>query len=263
MVVMALTTTFMATPAVIKLYPEWYQKQQAEKTGDQVSAKASTVSPDKTPSPNTVPARYCLVTMLNRLENVPSVMSVIKLLKHHHQPSTYAPTTLIEIHALRLLELTQRASDVMKIRDQRETLRYDPVLNVIRTFADLASIDILRTRLEFLMPGEFVKAVADHSERVQADMILLPWTTHRLLSSQDLNTLDPFMHEDMHNYSPSDAEFVENAFAVSHTTVGIFIDRGFAHDATSSLRIIVPFFGGRDDRAALSFALRLQYPSKC
>ncbi|KAI9320507.1 Sodium/hydrogen exchanger family-domain-containing protein [Dichotomocladium elegans] len=243
MVVMALITTFMTTPVVIKLYPEWYQKMRAEVMrgvqggGDSdgsgggvevLSAKVSTIGG------LAVQPRYCLVTMLNELEMVPPTMAVIRLLNDEREKRE-----ALELHTLRLLELTDRATDIMKIRDQRETLRNDPVLNVIRTFAPLIGVDDLQTRLEFLARHEFVKVVSDHGECHAADMILLPW------SVVQTDAEDPFL---------------QDVIAAPRTPVGLLLDRGLGtpkDDDESDARVVVPFAGGPDDREALLFALRL------
>ncbi|KAI9275847.1 Sodium/hydrogen exchanger family-domain-containing protein [Phascolomyces articulosus] len=297
MVVMALITTFMTTPVVIKLYPEWYQKQRAEELRE---ANGGDPDPSIHPSTSVVPTKdpsmlvsgaaggvdkFSLVTMLNRLETVPSIMALIKHLKQPRtkkeisfsnsstgtgSDDTRFTTHIMELHALRLLELTERASDVMKIRDQRETQRYDPVLNVIRTFSSILGIDALRTRLEFRSPNEYIKTIADHSEQVDADMILLPWTSNRHnvpstpAATKDDEDINPFDKQyQQHQYPVPDVEFATSAFAIKHTTVGLFIDRGFGlvqdHALPShATKIIVPFIGGSDDRSALMFALRLQ-----
>ncbi|KAI8148858.1 Sodium/hydrogen exchanger family-domain-containing protein [Fennellomyces sp. T-0311] len=279
MVVMALVTTFMTTPVVIKLYPEWYQKLRAEQVrGAAGSMHVSTV-PNKESSMafgNTgATDRFALVTMLNRLETVPSMMALIKHLKQPKHASahlssssddTRQTTHTIELHTLRLIELTERASDVMKIRDQRETQRYDPVLNVIRTFASILGIDALRTRLEFRAPSEFIKTISDHSEQVDADLILLPWTSNRPIptATEEVNPIDQYMTTgtaSSQQYPIPDVDFATAAFGITKTAVGLFIDRGLGlaqDDMTSRTKIIVPFIGGRDDRVALMFALRLQ-----
>ncbi|ORY98763.1 Sodium/hydrogen exchanger family-domain-containing protein [Syncephalastrum racemosum] len=263
MVVMALITTFMTTPMVMWLYPEWYQKQRAEATRGTLAASLRVSTTGKEPSfhfdKTNGPDRFCMVTMLNRLEVVPSMMSLFRLL--HQSPTKGDPgTSVLEIHALRLLELTQRASDVMKIRDQRETQRYDPVLNVIRTFGSLLGIDALHTRLEFLMPSDYIKTLADHGENVQADLILLPWVAERPIPLAD----DDQLIENASGFPiNNDAMTTANAFSIPHLTIGLFIDRGLGlgldeEPTLSRLQVCVPFCGGQDDRAALLLALRLQ-----
>ncbi|KAI7901629.1 Sodium/hydrogen exchanger family-domain-containing protein [Cokeromyces recurvatus] len=277
MVVMALITTFMTTPIVMWLYPEWYQKQTAEgfnedqdsiyfnthKAGSSMKTNCSEFEPED---------YYSLVTMMNRIDTVPSMMALIRLLKQDSSPRTKKfSKSRLDIHVLRLLELTQRASDVMKIQDMRETQRQDPVLNVLRTFTSLIGIESLHTRLDFRSSTEFINAVSRYSESVSADLILLPWigaTTTTTTTTTMTDTINPFEQSASSSHHPlllSDVDFASSAYSIKHCTVGLFIDRGFGHiqdgnpkDQTN-FQIIVPFSqGGPDDRAALLFALRLQ-----
>lgn len=250
---MALVTTFMTTPVVIKLYPEWYQKRNiiaaeeipiGDNKVDHLNDLEENGSSEKL---STVAAigleRYCIVTMLNRIESVPSMMALIQLLKRDKI------ATSVEIHALRLLELTQRTSAVMKYKDLRETKRQDPVLNVLRTFANLIGIKSLQTHLDYCPSTNYIKTVAEYSTEVEADLVLLPWINNSNFDNSS---------------SPADLEFVHQAFSINqHCTTGLFIDRGFGQiqDGDNELipQIIVAYREGcQDDEAALLFALRLQ-----
>ncbi|CDH50442.1 k homeostasis protein [Lichtheimia corymbifera JMRC:FSU:9682] len=269
MVVMALVTTFMTTPFVMWLYPEWYQKQRAElrreAAGGSPSCKVSTIGAVS----SVIAPRYKLVTMLNDLESVPSMMSVIRRYRQEGQEQ-------LELHSLRLRELTDRATDIMKIRDERETLRFDPVLNVIRTFASLIGVNELHTRLEFLGRHEFLKVMSDYSESCDADIILLPCPSNLVYNSND-NLYDNNSSDDQLAHDP-DQDFVKEALSIDRISVGLLIDRGLAaslptspskqhsskdtkqlaDDPFGNMNIIVPIAGGADDRAALLFALRLK-----
>ncbi|KAI9472322.1 MAG: Sodium/hydrogen exchanger family-domain-containing protein [Benjaminiella poitrasii] len=277
MVVMALVTTFMTTPVVMWLYPEWYQKQMDEKfNNDQDSVDFhNKIDPSVMTASRLEPGDYfSLVTMMNRIDTVPSMMALIRLLQDDSAATKVKKVgnkNQLGIHVLRLLELTQRASDVMKIQDMRETQRQDPVLNVLRTFTSLIGIESLQTRLDFRSPTEFISTVSRYGESVSADMILLPWvgTTSRATTSQltpDVNPLEQLASGDWSSsYQMSDADFASSAYSIKHCTVGLFIDRGFGHiqdgnpKKQTNFQIIVPFsYGGPDDRAALLFALRLQ-----
>lgn len=252
MVVMALVTTFMTTPAVMYLYPEWYQKQTlAIDNGNKIDVDERG-SADKL---STVAAigldRYCIVTMLNRIESVPSMMALLKLLKREKIP------TKVEIHALRLLELTQRTSAVMKYKDSRETKRQDPVLNVLRTFANLIGIQSLQTHLDYCPSTDYIKTISDYSAQVDADLILLPWVDRFVSSTVESSSF-------LDNATTFDLDFAHQAFStIQHCTTGMFIDRGFGQiqDGDNELipQIIVLFRENcLDDQAALLFALRLQ-----
>jgi hypothetical protein len=227
MVVMALVTTFMTTPAVIKIYPKWYQMQTSEHS----ESKLDVFVQDNSGK------HYCLVTLLNKLESVPSVMALMQLLKRDRSESSD------QIHALRLLELTQRTSAVMKSKDLTETERKDPILNVLRTFSSLMR-GALTTHLDVCPAEEYVKLVSNYSIKVEADLVLLPWVDR--FESGELLDLD----------------FVDQTFTIRHCTVGLFIDRGFGQTQDQELDLIpdlvVLYRDGPDDHAALLLALRMQ-----
>ncbi|CEP09315.1 hypothetical protein [Parasitella parasitica] len=261
MVVMALVTTFMTTPVVIWLYPEWYQKQTSASADDvQMSGSDNRIDsePDSldkcTIKLSTVEAmgleRFRLLTMLNRIESIPSIMALMKLLNSDKL------ATSVEVHTLRLLELTQRTSAVMKFKDLRETQRQDPVLNVLRTFANLIGIRSLQTHVDLCSTSDIIKTVSDHGSDIDADIILLPWINRHLINNENYASalLDS-------NYA--DLEFVNGAFSIRFCTVGLFIDRGFGQiqdgDLDATPQIIVAYReASTDDRAALLFALKLQ-----
>jgi hypothetical protein len=255
------------------LYPEWYQKLTAENI--KYDADSIVIGTKADPSVLAVSKieyeenYFSLVTMLNRIDTVPSIMALIRLLKEDSASPLKFNKSRLDIHALRLLELTQRASDVMKIKDIRETQRQDPVLNVLRTFTSLIGIESLQTRLDFCAPSDFITTVSDYGESVSADLILLPWTStgYRAPNQQEVNPMDQIATaaNEWTNYQMSDADFATSAYSITHCTVGLFIDRGFGHiqdgnpESQTNFQIIVPFtHGGRDDHAALIFALRLQ-----
>lgn len=243
MVVMALVTTFITTPVVDYLYPEWYQKQTNAHMHD-TDDSSDLDKLDKEGSSikvSTVAAvgleRYCIVALLNRMESVPSLMSIIQLLKRDRIVNS------VEIHALRLIELSDRTSDVMKVKDVQESKRQDPVLNVLRTFARLSGIQSLQTHVDFTT--DYIKTVSSYGEDVHANLVLLPSVTK---------------HEEV------DLDFVQAAFTIQHTNVGVLIDRGFGQTQDGDLditpQIIVAYQGNPDDRAALLFALKLQAYTK-
>ncbi|KAI8642951.1 Sodium/hydrogen exchanger family-domain-containing protein [Parasitella parasitica] len=261
MVVMALITTFMTTPVVIWLYPEWYQKQtstsidEVQMAGNDNRIDSEPDSLDKdTIRLSTVEAmgheRFRLLTMLNRIESVPSIMALMKLLTSDKTASS------VEVHALRLLELTQRTSAVMKFKDLRETQRQDPVLNVLRTFANLIGIQSLQTHVDLCAASDTVKTVSEHGLDMGADIILLPWISRYSINKE--NYASAFLDSNC-----ADLDFVNGAFSIRFCTVGLFIDRGFGQiqdgDLDATPQIIVAYREAiKDDRTALLFALRLQ-----
>ncbi|OBZ81921.1 K(+)/H(+) antiporter 1 [Choanephora cucurbitarum] len=219
MVVMALVTTFMTTPAVIYLYPEWYQKQT---TNDPSLTNPMDMAMQKQKVLN----HYCLLSLVNKAESIPAVMALIQLMKNN-------PLSSIEIHALRLLELTERASAVMKYKD----MQYDPVLNVLFTFAQLSHLHaLLKTHLDYCLSTDYIKTVCRYRSEVNADMVVLP-------------LMDP----------EADLELIHELFGIQHAPVGLFVDRGVCvQESHRPSQIVVLFRYHQDDRAALVFSLWMQ-----
>lgn len=252
---MALVTTFMTTPVVLYVYPEWYQKHTAEDDSPVLDNRVDIVN--KIDGKDSLRSsiehqRYCVVTMLNRIESVPSMMALIQLFKRDKVDIA------AEMHALRLLELTERTSVVMKYKDLRESERQDPILNVFRTFSNLIGMKSLKTHLDYCPPTDYIKTVSDYGAKVDADLILLPWINRYLINNEN------YASALLDVSSTADVEFVSQAFStIHHCTTGLFIDRGFGQvhesDMDSLVQIIVLYREKcDDDREALLFALQLQ-----
>ncbi|KAI8389338.1 Sodium/hydrogen exchanger family-domain-containing protein [Blakeslea trispora] len=269
MVAMALITTFMTTPVVMWLYPESYQRATAAKMdldhqsfGKDISRATSHVE---------LGQNFSLVTMINRIEGAISIMSLIRLLKQETpDPLAKSGRHQLNVHAIRLLELTQRTSDVMKLKDMEETSRQDPVLSVLRTFTNLSGgVELLGTHLDFQMRSKFVNTVANYSQSVSADIVLFPisnYSQHTIVEDQAFPLSEAA-------YQVMDADFVHQAFLRIPCVTGFFIDRGFGQiqndiprqPQSTPSRIVVPLLEGYldgDGHAALIFALRLHFHSK-
>ncbi|KAI7865090.1 Sodium/hydrogen exchanger family-domain-containing protein [Spinellus fusiger] len=269
MVVMALITTFMTTPAVLWLYPEWYQKQTSGENMDRSNQFTITkeLSIMETTMQNSRSRQYRIATMLNSIDMVPNVVSILRLFVGAEQTTEKSQNESVDIYALRLLELTQRPSDVMRSHDLRETERYDPILSVMRTFGSIIGIDNVHTRLDICPLSDYVKTVADYSHQSDADIILLPISMHRNHHHHHHHDHPPSSPTEMTSAEKSnllhyDTEFVTKAFEITKVSVSIFIDRGLNdlvnRSSLDDFQILVPFTGGVDDCAAVLLALRLQ-----
>lgn len=265
MVVMAIVTTCMTTPAVIWLYPESYQRLRARELGEVGSKSPLEVVSPEVPKKET----YKLMVTLNKLQTVPAMMVLIQMLQQDarselrrrrsiRHPQRW-PLVQLEVRALRLLELTQRSSAVMKIQDS-DTLQRDPVLSVFRTFARLSGIR-LTDDLTITTPSEFPTVVNGMAQDDKVNAIILPW--HLWAKDSNIKGLDETHESSSSEFNKGtlddarDAVFVRKVLETSQQTVGILVDRGYTNTAYSKT-ILVPFIGGSDDREALKFALRLQ-----
>ncbi|RUS17961.1 Sodium/hydrogen exchanger family-domain-containing protein [Endogone sp. FLAS-F59071] len=282
MVVMALVTTCMTTPIVLALYPVAYQRKCEHELLEKVKARQTDIestshSLEKQPDTGT----FRLMLSLNNMQYIPSIMALIQMLQHKPKSAIsdtvagrsseeLSTTSQLEIHALRLIELTQRTSAVMMMQESQNTINRDPVVSVIRAFARLNQIDV-KAHLTVSTTDDFAKNLTEQAAATKADMIIMPWDDH--VAHQE--GLNPPEQKDAIIYNPHHAQFVLKVFLGAICPVGLLFDRGFGVGQTdfndddsfgavihhpagmTEQHILVPFFGGIDDREAVKFALKL------
>lgn len=279
----ALITTFATTPLVLLFYPAHCRdasgKGQKEAQGDQSTAtkedhkKSSSDGATHDITESHVRQRF--VVVLNRLEHLPSIMAVTKLL---HKPLDYDKqekdtSTPVHIDALRLLELTDRTSAVQRAANLSETAAQDPLRNIYATFAGLNGFDVVPTMV-VTSASEFPSTVVAFTQEKRADMVILPW------GSAAQNHVEAFSHSDEASSggpfealfkpsspttgiadSPLHAHFIKRVFAEAQTDVGLFLDRMSFGSAPAipagRQHIFLPFLGGQDDRLALELVIQL------
>lgn len=291
-VVMALVTTFLTTPLTIWLYPVEYRRQMEAKRRGASDSSADTMHSDDLTVKGNIASRIMVV--LNRIEYLPSMMTLVQILQP--QSSSIAEEPLnklggqltvatggqktLTINALRLVELSERTSAAMKASDVSDTIRADPVLNVFRTFSQLNHIGV-STNVSIVSQDDFARNVTDHARDTASQMMILPWAGAGAIIDDNSNPLEHlFGARETRHTSPHYGNFVKNVFRMASCTVGVFIDRGFGlaqnggneiNEVTqdtrhrlgrpilpgTNQRILVPFFGGADDREALHFAAQL------
>jgi len=288
MIVMALVTTLMTTPIVMFLYPPAYHRRN-ELAGKR-PASSDIEGAAMTPTDLGQTEAFHLVVCLNRLQHVPSLMTFIQMLNPSTSRKRRDPK--LEVHALRLVELTQRTSAVMMMAQTEETIRQDPVINVFRTFGLLNSIGI-ESSVSIAPIGDFARNVREKATDTMANMVLLPLDSHST-TTDNLNLFEHLLASDAADaeWSAQNAHFVLGVLRYANNfSVGLFLDRGFglmhstdseSDDSASnkdkdiadeyfnpspnnaianlpgrSQRIFVAFLGGPDDREAVSFAFKL------
>lgn len=159
---MALVTTFATTPLVRLLYPPWYQRKlEAWKRGeidwDSGSAMVETdiVAFQKEESPK---SRNLLVYA--RLDSMPTLLAFVSMLgrkttqitgrqhpARHGGAAREADHSLhcrrsVAVHAVRLVELTERGSAVMKVSELDEYATFDPVITAFRILGQLLGLAV-------------------------------------------------------------------------------------------------------------------------
>ena len=186
----------------------------------------------------------------------------------------------LEVHGLRMLELTDRQSSVMKESDVDDYHVRDPVVNAFHTFGQLSNVAI-SGEVQVVPEGSYAEILKGSASEHGSDMVLLPWSeTGRLSEAGNTLLLDPTQNtftSGPHN------QFVATFLTHAPCSTAIFVNKGFGQAkkpkllhrvaTTLSLRsttgpptapimdrshhVFFPFFGGPDDRVALRFVLRL------
>ena len=303
-VVMALVTTVATTPLVLALYPPWYQKKlEAWKRGE-IDWEGNRLIPEgDTPKESVEKLRNNQVRKLLvylRLDSLPSLFTFIALLggdratvstKIHKaktelatvpegESSDSTPVIIskrpLEVHGVRILELTERTSSVMQSSELDDYGRRDPVVNAFRTFAQLNNVAVSGD-VSIVPEDSYAETLTSQASNHSSDLVLIPWNDSD--SSAEFGTV----HDSL-SASVQDA-FIQRTLETATCNTAVFYNRGFGgpstapeprlartisgislrshRDATTSTiadrshHIYFPFFGGADDRVALRFVLQL------
>ncbi|KAI0304002.1 cation/H+ exchanger [Russula brevipes] len=289
MVLQALVLTFITTPFTILFYPP------------RCRVHFSTALEGGAPPGAGVPAtsdefsRSKFTVVLDGMEQLPSVMTFTQLLqplsagaqlalaktssidKSSHASQSEKSVTphlpnkrAICVDALRLLELTERTSAVLRSQTADALIREDPVLSVFRSFGRLNHLSISAS-LSVIGYDEFSTHVADRTRESGSQMVIVPWTlaphTADASTSQhtgpSYNPFDPLFFKASGKDEAASlllrSQFVRRVFASNPSDVALFVDRGLSTAPGSDIHphVFLPFFGGPDDRLALSFVIQL------
>jgi len=190
----ALVLTFMTTPLVRWFYPPHLRRRIAASgtnfyniPDDEAVARSQRVT-------NSEDLRTKFTVVLDKLEHLPGMMALVQLI----QPSLSEPrSSSMQRHALpcsiftetlRLIELSDRVSAVMKSSISDTLLLTDPMLSIFRMFGHLNGIKV-SPALSVVKFDDLAYSVAEHAKNHDSDMILIPWL--------------PPVHTSDGNYSPT------------------------------------------------------------
>ncbi|KZT65834.1 hypothetical protein DAEQUDRAFT_814014 [Daedalea quercina L-15889] len=228
-------------------------------------------------------SRFTVV--LDRLEHLPGMMVLTQLIQPppilaaDHSPKKKAArrASSVSVDAFRLIELSDRTSAVMRSSNTDVLIHKDPLLNIFGTFGRLNRVSVSSSLA--IVPFEDLPAsVVEHAQQHGSQLIFVPWTPVQRSAESDTDSpstsaenqpSNPFeaLFRAAHSGSgqPSStlhSNFVRGIFAQATTDVALFIDR--QHPGEFGLpafdgqhHIFLPFFGGPDDRLALSFVVQL------
>ncbi|GFF50347.1 K(+)/H(+) antiporter 1 [Aspergillus udagawae] len=314
-VVMALVTTFATTPLTSLLYPKWYQIKVERWRRGEIDWNGHPIRPDGRQDSvaaakeqlKTAPVRKMLVYL--RLDGLSSICTLAALLgpnraaappspKLHPTKRKEAlsspepaveesaetevqPEPALQVHGVRLMELTDRDSSVMKVAEIDEYTLWDPVINTFRAFGQWRDIAIM-AGVSVIPEHSYADTVVGMAREESADLLLIPWSETGGMSEVQtglgINEADRFINGPYTN-------FVSNVLSNTTSNVGVLVERnlysrssgkqrpqlthkasalsirssiwGGTTAAAQSHHIVLPFFGGDDDRFALNFLLQL------
>jgi hypothetical protein len=278
----ALVLTFITTPLTLFIYPARYRGHG----GTALEDAPTTGTGAAAPSDEFMRSKFTVV--LDGMEQLPSAMTLTQLLqsrsarlnvaeKSFTDPVSQSETSTIPyppnkrtifVDALRLIELTDRTSAVLRSQTADTLIRNDPVLSVFRTFGRLNRFSV-SAFLSVINYDEFSTHVANHARESGSQVVIIPWP-HASHTAEDPTSYHlglPYNPFDSLFSKTSDeatslllrSQFVRKVFATSPSDVALFIDRGLSTDSGSTIypHVFLPFFGGPDDRLALSFVIQL------
>lgn len=222
--------------------------------------------------------RFAVV--LDKLEQLPAIMTITQLLSNSSSLSLSASsdsgsdekglskeTSLsrpVSVNALRLIELTDRTSAVMMSAEADYVLQTDPLVSVFRTFGTLNRVPV-KANISVVNYDEFSNSVARHVEQSSSQMLLVPLKIAKdddaAASSTGFNPFDNLFKRTITTDNSSEvvnSHYIRKIFAGTRADVCLIIDRGLSTSGTPGDRhIFLPFFGGPDDRLALSLVVQL------
>ncbi|EAW15323.1 Kha1p [Aspergillus clavatus NRRL 1] len=314
-VVMALVTTFITTPMTTLLYPKWYQTKVERWRRGEIDWNGNVVAGDSRQDSvavakeqlKTTPVRKLLVYL--RLDGLSGICTLAALLgpsrlaappspkvhptklKNASSPtentaeesahSEIEPEPALKVHGVRLMELTDRDSSVMKVSEIDDYSLWDPVINTFRAFGQWHDISIL-ANVSVVPEYSYADTVVGMAHEEISDLLLIPWSETGAMS--ELQSGLGIDEAGRFSNGPY-ADFVSNVLSLANSNVGVLVERslysrsagkqrsqlkrtpsglslrssiwGVAPAAARSHHIVLPYFGGDDDRFALRFLLQL------
>lgn len=296
----ALVLTFMTTPLVTTLYPPQFRVRTAA-TGANFNNVADGEAGGKKGQPRSRDGEYKtrFTVVLDKFEHLSGMMALTQLInpsvlisawsegEHTRHPSSSSiksfaqKASQVVVDALRVMELSDRRSAVMKSSAAETILRSDPLLSAFRMFGVLNDIKIVPS-LAVVKHDELAYSIVEHARNNDSDMIMVPWLPpvhdpyEPATKPSEIHTAPPTPGAKSPTTNPFDmlfktggpshessasiihSQFVRAIFSQATTDVALYVDQStFDAAANSAQHLFLPFFGGPDDRAALELVMQL------
>lgn len=303
-VIMALATTFATTPLTSALYPPWYQKKLAAWQRGEIDWDGNTLISEDHHDATTREkqdineVRKVLVYL--RLDSLPSLYSFLSLftgekagpkrkITHPRIANNAESTPLLpkplEVHGLRMFELTDRLSSAMRDSEVDDFSTRDPVVNAFRTFGQLNHMAVSGD-VQVVPETAYAETVNSSAASMGSDLVLLHWSETGGIGEAANSTYLDLTSDSFGSVAQN--QFVQQFLGKAPCHAAILVDdhfKGQKEERPRSIRrantalsarsvhdhqpcsvfpltdnihhIFFPFIGGADDHFALAFLLQL------
>lgn len=255
LVLMALFTTFMTTPAVMAIYnPSW----------DVIASPTPRLlhSPTKSSKQQ---KDLRILACIHGPGNVPSLINLIE-----STGTAFENSPPLKVYVMHLVELTDRSSSIMMVHRVRKNgfpfinrlcqgVSQDQIPAAFEAYDRVGQVTIRHlTAISAL--STMHQDILHVAEEKRVSIIILPF--NRQCRTEGEETMENLGHDWI--------GVNQRVLSSANCSVALFVDRGFGgrperraapSSATISKRVCVLFAGGPDDRDALEFGRRLAHPS--
>lgn len=193
----------------------------------------------------------------------------------------------LEVHGIRLLELTDRTSSVMQSAELDDLADQDAVFSAFQTFSQLNGVAVAG-HVAVVPTSRYAETLVEHAKEARTDLMFVPWSTHGSLTEDNNRSIADAIPVTDRLLSRQHIDFVQSALAKSSCTTGVYISPShedlsrskqpaqlrrtrtgisvqsgrdgqaiMPKPGSKSQHVFMPFIGGNDDQAALLFVLQL------
>ncbi|CAG8739070.1 2888_t:CDS:2 [Dentiscutata erythropus] len=191
-----------------------------------------------------------MVTFVQLLQHKTSTKSTLLSSDDKSDSSIIKENKPMKVHVLRLIELTQRMSAVMKFNEISETILHDPIMNMFSVLSQISSMKV-NAKLAVAAPKDFCQEITENIQDYDINLVIIPWDGAGEIVDTPIENEDNTLREKKHT-SPQRGRV---CFGSTDNTYTLSNSMGY-------LNVFMPFFGGADDHEALTFVFRLlEYPN--